>query len=165
MIWPQWTNFAKVSRSRLSVKSPNRRQSIANQSQTNFTLISITWSMGKRRPDANRLQCQLKQKLCCLSGKHSKILQHGTLRWSKIDSITIADGIKKYYWNSDLWFWSWWWISAVLSEISDAGSVRPELKVPTTTSALLFVVSDASVYLVCSWGQLKKKLCFSFQSF
>ena len=27
--------------------------------------------MAKRRPVADRLQCRLKQKLCCLSGKHS----------------------------------------------------------------------------------------------
>ena len=27
--------------------------------------------MAKGRPVADRLQCQLKQKLCCLSGKHS----------------------------------------------------------------------------------------------
>ena len=27
--------------------------------------------MAKRRPVADKLQCQLKQKLCCLSGKHS----------------------------------------------------------------------------------------------
>ena len=27
--------------------------------------------MAKRRPVADSLQCQLKQKLCCLSGKHS----------------------------------------------------------------------------------------------
>ena len=41
-------------------------------------------------------------------------------------------------------------MSAVLLEISDTESVRSELKVPTTTAALLYAVSEATVSLVFS---------------
>ena len=41
-------------------------------------------------------------------------------------------------------------------EILDAESVRSELKVPTTTAALLLVVSEATVSFVFHDGNLKR---------
>ena len=64
-------------------------------------------------------------------------------------TVSSKQTVKSYYRNSDSWFW--WWISAVLSEIADAESVRSELKFPTTTAALLFVVSEATISFVFSW--------------